>query len=723
MLYNAKNLYIKLNEIPFYSSEAEISIQATISPKFVENDRYTDKFFTENGLRGNLRLSYYLTGEDYLKRFFFDERNVISGNFGGLYFNSGYLTNYTFNFTPHGPVRIGVNIAFFDGIKGEFAPTTPLEEEIEVLNFSNATITNLSNFTSENFTNFLSANYSFDSEIEPIYFERSGIGLTEISPNRISYKNKTTALDIFVDNASGRLPFSGDKCGATITFTHPSKPISETFIVSGIINQRSVDSSAGENIVGNISIIQNNLDNPPVITSFFPETATPLSEIIVRGQNFFDAVEVKFNDRQAIFKVVDDGFIDAKVPVDAISGPIYVKTLRGIGESTNDFTVSYPPVIISNLNPFSGVSGDYIYIEGENFYRVTDVEFNEIPAEFKRVNSQLVRATVPTGNVYAPIHLISTDRNYDFASFQNFVPIPTITDFTPKTGVEGQKISITGYYFHSAGSTKVYFNNIEAGFEYNNDKNITGIVPAGNTKGPIRVEGDFRVGFDSDAFFEPVVALTGISPASQTGFGDIVIYGNNFYPDLLHEHDVVKRVSFYRVSFNGALTGLKLLNTWTLSGQVPPGATTGPVNVSEPDGVSLYDTSVTFFKRNDAPYITSKSISGMFSGSGMYMTIYGQNFFDISGVTFTGITYPGGATAGNIGSGLRVTRPHIYVDRLGKKITIANFPTIATGVTGVYDVLVTGYEGIGVATGDYAGFQFIKYEDPNKAINWAYLDF
>ena len=723
MFYSSKNTRVSLNGRNFLASKASIGVANSIEPLYMQNQRVADSYVATNGLQGSLKLDYYLTGQDYLKDFFTNERGLISGNFGGLYFRSGVLKSYSFNAALVGPLSISAEIGFFEDIKGTFNPVAGETGSFKPLNFSDMVISNLSNYNTENFTNFLSASYRFSSQAKPVYYQTSG---NSTSPASIIFKEKESSAEIIVDNVSGKLGYSGELAGITFTFIDPTSQNRETYTCSGYTTQRELSASVGQNVLTNISIIQANLNGPPSITSFFPETAAPGERITLLGNGFLNIIEVKFNDRTANFTIQNDSTIIATVPIDAISGPIYVKSHQGSSRSSSNFTLRTPVVNIERIEPNMGISGSMVQVWGSNFYRVETVQFGGINASFDYVNPNLIKVTVPTGDTKNPITIASTARNYS-VNTPYFIPIPSVSDFTLKTGVAGNTIKITGDYFYNTPGLKTYFNDIPATTTYVSLHGVTAVVPNGNVFGPIKVVNDFGEGLASRSIFEPVVSITGIFPNTQTGNGYVRISGSNLLPELLHLEPrlPLENSDRFRVSFNGAITGFEILDSNTLGGYVPSTATTGPVYVGEPNGVSLYNTSVNFYKRNDRPYITSISISGVYSGSGLSMTIYGKNLFDISGILLTG-TNPGGGASNitNIGTGVRITGRYIYSDILGNRVQISNFPTVDAGqkkfVTGRYDLLFSGYEGVCTATGNYSGFWVRKLNNGQKPVNWSY---
>ena len=128
--------------------------------------------------------------------------NPISGNFGGLNFDSGYLTSYSVDFSPNAPAVATASVSFFDELKGEFvsAPSAP-PLSTEVLNFSNAVIS--STFEEDVVDNFVAGTFNYSSDVGPVYL------IGETKPSRASFGVKTVNLNFEIDNLIGDLPISG----------------------------------------------------------------------------------------------------------------------------------------------------------------------------------------------------------------------------------------------------------------------------------------------------------------------------------------------------------------------------------------------------------------------------------------------------------------------------------------------------------------------------------
>ena len=243
MLYSASNAKLKIDDHEIMASTAQLSLNASMEPAYVAGARHSDVFKASNGIGGQLSFNYYLTGTDYFKSFITGQGetkddggeiipNPISGNFGGLNFDSGYLTSYTVNFPPNSPAVASASVSFFDELKGTFvsesvAPADP----IDVLNFSNAVIS--SSFEEDVVDNFIEGAFNYSSDVTPAYL------IGETKPSRVSFGVKSVSMNFEVDNPTGNLPVSGSSAQVEVAlkrFNNVGIPMENWTLRSGPTN-------------------------------------------------------------------------------------------------------------------------------------------------------------------------------------------------------------------------------------------------------------------------------------------------------------------------------------------------------------------------------------------------------------------------------------------------------------------------------------------------------
>lgn len=243
MFYSASNAKLKFDDHEIMASNAQLSLTANLEPAYVAGARHSDVFKASNGIGGRLNFNYYLTGTDYFKSFITGQgegkndggeivSNPISGNFGGLNFDSGYLTSYTVNFTPNSPAVASASLSFFDELKGTFvSESSAPADSTEILNFSNAVIS--SAFEEDVVDNFIEGSFNYSSEVTPAY------SMGETKPSRVSFGVKSVGMNFEVDNPTGNLPVSGSSAQIEVglkRFNNVNIPMENWTLRSGPTN-------------------------------------------------------------------------------------------------------------------------------------------------------------------------------------------------------------------------------------------------------------------------------------------------------------------------------------------------------------------------------------------------------------------------------------------------------------------------------------------------------
>jgi N-acetylneuraminic acid mutarotase len=152
------------------------------------------------------------------------------------------------------------------------------------------------------------------------------------------------------------------------------------------------------------------------------------------------------------------------------------------------------------------------------------------------------------------------------------VKSPSITSFSPESGLEGATVTITGTNFSATPAENlVTLNGVSAEVTTSTLSELVVKIPAGATTGKIEVtvkgkttasEKDFLVTF--------LPAIASFNPASEYANGTVSITGANFSSNPAG--NVVK--------FNGVTATVTNATTTSLSVTVPVGATTGKVEIT-----------------------------------------------------------------------------------------------------------------------------------------------
>ena len=170
------------------------------------------------------------------------------------------------------------------------------------------------------------------------------------------------------------------------------------------------------------------------------------------------------------------------------------------------------------------------------------------------------------------IFFVSGCKNND----DDATPSPSITSFTPSSGVVGTTVIITGTNFSATTSgNTVTFNGVSATVTVATTTQLTVTVPTGATTGKIAVTinsvtatstSDFTVTTASSS----APTITSFTPTSGSEGTTVTITGTNFSATAANN----------AVTFNGTAATVTAATTTQLTVTVPTGATTGKISVT-----------------------------------------------------------------------------------------------------------------------------------------------
>ena len=238
--------------------------------------------------------------------------------------------------------------------------------------------------------------------------------------------------------------------------------------------------------------------------------------------------------------------------------------------SCNDDETNAPSV--SGFSPTSGVIGTAVTINGTNFGATVDdneVMFNGTSAEITSATTTELVVTVPANATTGKITVTVNDQTA--TSTEDFTVLgPTITDFTPTSGVVGDVVTINGSNFSSVSSENTVLINGETAEVTNSSvTQITAVVPATATTGKISVTANGKTATSSSDFTVSAPTITTYFPAIAAVGRTVVITGTNF--SSVTNENIVK--------FNGTAATVTQASATELTVTVPNGATTGTLTV------------------------------------------------------------------------------------------------------------------------------------------------
>ena len=362
------------------------------------------------------------------------------------------------------------------------------------------------------------------------------------------------------------------------------------------------------------------LSPAPTLTNLSPSNGPIGTSVTITGTNLTGTTSVSFNGSSASLVVNSTTQLTATVPGGATTGLATATTPGGTSNGIT-FSVTAPVPTLSSLSPSSGPVGTNVTIIGTGLTGVTAVSFNGTAATFAVMNAGTITATVPAGATSGRVTLTTLGGTSNGLSFTITVPASTISALSPTSGPVGTMVLITGT--NLTGTTGVTFNGVSAAFTVNSATHITTSVPGGATTGSVVVSTPDEP--SNGLLFTVVPAaptLTSISPNSSPTGTTVMITGTNL-------------TMATTVNFNGTGAMFTVNSATQITTLVPTGATSGPVTVATPGGLS---NSIAFTVA--VPTSTLTTLSPSSGGIGTTIVITGTNFTGAGSVTFNGVNAP-----------------------------------------------------------------------------------
>lgn len=409
------------------------------------------------------------------------------------------------------------------------------------------------------------------------------------------------------------------------------------------------------------------LPSEPEITSIEPTKASVGMTVTLQGKNLNTASSVLFGTKAtSTFISKSDTEIKLVVPEGLSPGALDVTvTTEGGTSQKATFTIVGKPTI-SSITPAIGPVGKIVQIAGTFFELPIQVKFGAGTASIAEIkNVALIEATVPATATTGKVTV--TTAGGDAISSVDFVvkDAPTITSFTPTSGIVGTVITINGTSFDAGALVVKFGTGTVASPTLVNPTKITAIVPATATTGKITVEtaaGAAQSATDFTVIGSP--SVTTFLPTSGKVGDEVVITGTNFNNanSLKFNNTTVSSPNFTIVS----PTQIKV--------NVPAGAGSGKISVTTPVGTG---TSANNFTVLAPPTLTSFTPANGLQGSTVVIT--GTGFSSITTVSVNDVNAP--AFTVNSTTQITVTIP---ASATSGKIKVTNTLGTATSVNTFY---------------------------------------
>lgn len=287
---------------------------------------------------------------------------------------------------------------------------------------------------------------------------------------------------------------------------------------------------------------------------------------------------------------------------------------------------------------------------------------------------------------------------------------PTVTSFSPSGGLAGTSVTVIGSGF--TGATYVSFANKPASFTIDSDTQLHATVPSGAISGPIGVStaGGSQSPQSFTVFSSATPTITGISPSSGPAGNFVTINGTGF-------------TGLTSINFNGASTAftgnpVDQMTDTTVQQQVPAGAMTGPITITNTLGTS--NASATF---TVSPTPSPTGFMPARAAAGAPVTVTGTNLAGVTGVSVGNVaasistvgasqisfTVPANAVSAaiylSVGSG-RYSPPGVLKVTASQAPAITSLSPPATAVGQMVNIHGSGFAGVTSVTVNGAAAAF-----------------
>lgn len=268
----------------------------------------------------------------------------------------------------------------------------------------------------------------------------------------------------------------------------------------------------------------------PEIRNFTPAIAQTGDTVYIYGKRFAGILNVTLGNVSAgSYHIQGDTLIKAVVASGA-SGRIAVTTRFGTDTSGTAFTYTITKPELTSFAPAVATVGDTVIINGLRFKNVTSVSFGGVAADsFRVLSEQQIKAWV--GRSRSGMVKITTAAGLDsLMGFTLIPPKPVITSFSPKRGVPGTVITVTGKNLDYVTEAGYAAAESAASFTSVSPEQI-GMVVGDSVGGKPVVWVKNATGYDSLGSFtwvQPPPRIISFSPESGKPGTKIVIKGKYF---------------------------------------------------------------------------------------------------------------------------------------------------------------------------------------------------
>lgn len=359
----------------------------------------------------------------------------------------------------------------------------------------------------------------------------------------------------------------------------------------------------------------------PVFERIEPTAGPVGTEVTIIGRRFHPNGQMFLGETQLQVVTHQPNRLVVRIPQGATTGRINFRIAIGSHSPRRtdgpEFRVTQPAPapIVERFEPAAGPPGAQVTIHGRNFSpRLTEntVLLGTLPAVVRNATPFAITVTVPAAAVTAPwtVRVASAGEARSAQPFTVQTAV-TITDFQPRLGPPGTRVTLTGTGFNpSVRQNRVFMNNVPVRVETATATQLVVSIPANAASGPILVDvrnsGRAQTSAPFTIQFAPTIASW--NPSFAAPGRQFVIRGTNFGTDIRQ----------VQVAINARPATIRNITATELTVEVPTGATTGKIRVtvnglsveSPRDFVVVEPVAITDFQPRSGPPNTTVVITG-----------------------------------------------------------------------------------------------------------------
>lgn len=405
----------------------------------------------------------------------------------------------------------------------------------------------------------------------------------------------------------------------------------------------------------------------------------PNSGFFISGEELTAVHKVVWGDvsigEERMLAVVGTGLSGA-LPPEIKTDDVNVIALDGAVTSLGEQTVLLKENHRINVGPLEKITGfvdEPIIVTGENFYRITEVNFGSKKANFTVASPTRIEVNIPKDAEYTGVTVFSSLRSGEGGALynsgispDNFVPVPQVTSVEPGFQLPSEQLVISGYSFSAITGVQFPLSNEVVSPSNVTANSLTVTAPTGKSRGNFKYflqSGISLAPSGEENSFSHLALIDRVVPDSGAlGGAPIFLEGRNFVNQVLNitgDNRVKVKVG------NRDTDDFRVLNSNLISGKLPKNLRSGIHLVSLYSDIGdIYPSGKEVIVSGSVPQVLGANPK--FSITGSQISITGKDLKGIDKITLT--------RSDNTGISVNITGTGIISSSFGDRLEL-NVPS------------------------------------------------